>query len=57
MSSISVPSGSSINAIVDPPGPRVYGSSVIITLFWRIVFIVFCMFSISNARWSKSRFS
>jgi len=57
MSSISVPSGSSMNAIVDPPGPSVYGSSVIVTLFWRIVAMVFCMFSTSNAKWSNSRFS
>ena len=50
MSSISVPFGSSMNAIVDPPGPRVYGSSVIVTLFWRIIAMVFCMFSTSNAK-------
>ena len=57
ISSISVPSGSSMNAINGPFGPSLKGSSVIVTLFLRIVVMVFSMFSTSNARWSNSRFS
>ena len=57
ISSISVPSGSSMKAMVGPSGLRVYGSSVIVTLFFRSVSMVFCMFWTVNARWSKMRFS
>ncbi len=57
ISSISVPSGSSMKAMVGPPGLRVYGSSVIVTLFFRSVSMVFWMFWTVNARWSKMRFS
>lgn len=57
ISSISVPSGSSMKAISGPVGLSLKGSSVIVTFSRRSVVMVWFMSLISKARWSNSRSS
>ena len=49
-----MPSGSSMNAMSGPAGPSLKGSSVMVTLFFRIVSMVCFMFLMSKAMWSNS---
>lgn len=57
ISSISVPSGSSMNAMSEPVGLSLKGSSVIVTFSLRSVLMVLFMSLISKARWSNRRCS